>query len=134
MRPILHAECARGRLRRAIHSRCQVVRERDFKLVGTKVLDLSTRGMLLETDLPILTGEELLVSFKGPASDRFYDCGATVARVLHGRRRMDTRRAVGVAFETLHVWDELLLCEELRRAPVTRRHLAASAGWVSPGR
>jgi hypothetical protein len=121
MRPVLHADCARGRLRRAIQTRCQVVREHDFKLVGTKVIDLSTRGMLLESDMPILTGEDLLVSFKSPASDRWYDCGGTVARVLHGRRRADLRRAVGVVFDRLHVLDGLLLCEELRRAPVARR-------------
>jgi len=123
MRPSIHSNCARGLLRRAVTTHCGVVRERDFKLVGTRVIDLSTRGLLLETDLPILTGEELFVSFKGPASDRWYDCSAVVARVLHGRRRRDSRRAVGVAFERLHVFDELLLCEELHKTPMSRRHL-----------
>jgi len=127
MRPVLHADCARARLRRAVHTPCEVVRERDFKLVGTRLLDLSTSGMLLETDLRLLTGEELFVSFKSPSSDRWYDCEATVARVLHGRRRRDERRAVGISFEALHVLDGLLLCEELRSAPVTRRHLAPNA-------
>jgi hypothetical protein len=127
MRPVLHAECARARLRRAVHTPCEVVRERDFKLVGTRVLDLSTSGMLLETDLPVLTGEELLVSFKSPSSDRWYDCAATIARVLHGRRCRDVRRAVGVSFESLHLLDGLLLCEELRFAPLTRRHLTYRA-------
>jgi hypothetical protein len=127
MRPVLHAECARARLRRAVHTPCEVVRERDFKLIGTRMLDLSTSGMLLETDLRLLTGEELIVSFKSPSSDRWYDCEATIARVLHGRRRRDERRAVGVSFESMHVLDGLLLCEELRFAPVTRRHLGCSA-------
>ena len=127
MRPALHANCARGLLRRSVETRCEVVRERDFKLVGTRVLDLSTRGLLLETDQAILTGEDLFVSFKSPTSDRWYDCTATVARVLHGRRRRDQRRAIGVAFDRLHVLDELLLCEELRRAPTTRRHLPLNA-------
>jgi hypothetical protein len=124
MRPVLHANCPRGRLRRAVQTHCQVVREHDFKLVGTNVLDLSTHGMLLESELPILTGEDLFVSFKSPASGRWYDCCATVARVVHGRRRSDVRRAVGVAFDGLHVLDGLLLCEELRHAPVARRHAA----------
>jgi hypothetical protein len=110
-------------LRRSVDTCCEVVRERDFKLVGTRVLDLSTRGLLLETDLTILTGEDLVVSFKGPTSERWYDCTATVARVVHGRRRRDAKRAVGVAFDRLHVLDELLLCEELRKAPTTHRHL-----------
>src|ERR1700689_5667231 len=125
MRPVLHANCPRGRLRRAVRTRCEVVRERDFKLVGTTVLDLSTRGMLLETDMAILTGEDLVVSFKSPTSDRWYDCAATVARVLHGRRRRDEGRAVGVAFDSLHVLDELLLCEELKSAPMARQSVSA---------
>jgi hypothetical protein len=101
------------------------VRERDFKLVGTRILDLSASGMLLETELTILTGEELLVSLKSPRADRWYDCNATVARVLHGRRRRDRRRAVGIAFDRLDVWSELMLCEDLRAAPVAARHLAS---------
>jgi hypothetical protein len=118
-------------LRRAVRTRCEVVRERDFKLVGTRVLDLSTRGMLLETDIAILTGEDLVVSFKSPTSDRWYDCGATVARVLHCRRRHDKRRAVGVAFDPLHVFDELLLCEELKSSPMSRQGVSSepSRSW-----
>jgi hypothetical protein len=44
-----------------------------------------------------------------------------------GRRRRDRSRAVGIAFETLDVLSELLLCEELRDVPVARRHLASHA-------
>jgi len=127
MRPSLHSNCARGLLRRSVATHCEVVRERDFKLVGTRVLDLSTRGLLVETDMTILTGEELFVTFKGPASDRWYDCTAVVARVVHGRRRRDARRAVGISFDRLHVFDELLLCEELHKTPMTRRHLPLNA-------
>jgi hypothetical protein len=127
MRPALHANCARGLIRRSVQTSCQVVRERDFKMVGTRVVDLSTRGLLVESDLPILTGEDVIVSFKGPASDRWYDCTATVARVLHGRRRRDERRAVGIAFDRLHVLDELLLCEELRAAPSSRKVFSSHA-------
>jgi hypothetical protein len=124
MRPVLHAHCARARVRRSLETDCQIVRERDFKLVGTRVLDVSVRGMLLVADLPILTGEEVVVSFKGPSGVRWYDCGGTVARVLHGRRRGDERRAVGVAFDGLGPYHELLLCDELARAPlVLRRRL-----------
>jgi hypothetical protein len=105
---------------------CQVVRTRDFRLVGTSVVDLSTKGMLLETELPILTGEELLVSLKSPVAELWYDCEATVARVVHGRRRGDPHRALGIAFDTLDPWNELLLCEHLRSQPVTLRHLRNS--------
>jgi hypothetical protein len=99
---------------------CEVVRTRDFRLVGTRVLDLSAKGMLLEADLPILTGEELLVTFKTPGTDRWYDCEATVARVLHGRRRGDACRALGIAFDGIDPFSELLLCEHLRDAPPAR--------------
>ena len=126
MRPVLHADCARARLRRMVKLPCQVVRERNYQLVGTSLLDLSPKGMLLESDVPLLTGEELLVTFQGPSAKRWYECSATVARVLHGRRRVDRRRALGISLD-LNVFDELLLCEELRHAPVTRRHLATHA-------
>ena len=67
-------------LRRSVETRCEVVRARDYSLVGTHIVDLSTRGMLLETEAPVMTGEELLVLFRGP-SGNWYDCDATVARV-----------------------------------------------------
>lgn len=120
MRPVFHAHCPRARLRRRVQSSCEVVRTRDFKLVGTRVLDLSAKGMLLETDLSILTGEELIVSFKSPAEDRWFDCEGSVARVVHGRRRADPCRALGIAFDTIDPWNELLLCEHLRSAPLAR--------------
>jgi len=124
MRPVLHAHCPRARVRRSLRTDCQIVRERDFKLVGTEILDVSVRGMLLYADLPVLTGEEVHVSFRGPVSSRWYDCTGTVARVLHARRAGDLRRAVGVAFEGLGPFHELLLCEELAKTPlVLRRRL-----------
>jgi hypothetical protein len=99
------------------------VRERDFRQVGTRVLDLSSRGMLLESDLSVLTGEPLVVSFQSP-SGRWHDLEGSVARVLHGRRRGDRHRAVGISFE-IDPFSELLLCESLRRMPVTNRHVAS---------
>jgi hypothetical protein len=107
-------------VRRAVQTACEVVRARDYSLVGTRVVDLSTRGMLLETDATVMTGEELLVLFRGPSGD-WYDCDANVARVLHGRRRRDTRRAIGIAFEPLDPWRDILLCDSLKNAPVAER-------------
>ncbi len=122
MRPVLHSNCARARLRRRVTPSCQVVRSRDFRLVGTRVLDLSATGMLLETELPVLTGEELIVSFKSPVEDRWFDCEANVARVVHGRRRADRCRALGISFDTIDPWNGMLLCEHLRHAPLARVH------------
>lgn len=122
MRPVLHADCPRAQLRRPISTFCEVVRERDFRLVGSRIVDLSTRGLLVESDLQVLTGDEVLVSLRSPASKRWYDVAGTVARVVHGRRKRDRRRAIGIAFDNLDVFSELLLCEELRQFPVATRH------------
>jgi hypothetical protein len=78
--------------------------------------------MLLETDLSILTGEELLVTFKSPVDSRWFDCDAAVVRVLHGRRRKDERRAVGIRFAPMDPWTEIVLCDHLRAAPPVRPH------------
>jgi hypothetical protein len=121
MRPVLHAHCPRARVRRAVQTACEVVRARDYSLVGTRVVDLSTRGMLLETDAAVMTGEDLLVLFRGPSGD-WYDVDATVARVVHGRRRRDVRRAIGIAFEPLDPWRDILLCDSLKHAPVAARN------------
>jgi hypothetical protein len=81
--------------------------------------------MLIETDLSVLTGESLVISLQSP-SGRWHDLEGSVARVLHGRRRADRHRAVGISFE-IDPFNELLLCEALRRMPVTERHTAAHA-------
>jgi hypothetical protein len=140
MRPTLHASCARARIRRVVPTVCEVVRARDYSLVGTHVIDLSARGMLLETDVPVMTGEELLALFRGPSGD-WYDVDATVARVMHGRRRRDPRpslgppsssvrdplRAIGIAFHGLDPWRGILLCDSLKRLPVAPR--ASARPW-----
>jgi hypothetical protein len=120
MRPVLHAHCSRARIRRIVPTICEVVRARDYSLVGTHVVDLSARGMQLETDVSAITGEELLVLFRGPSGD-WYDVDATVARVLHARRRRDARHAIGIAFDGLDPWRSILLCDSLKNAPVAPR-------------
>jgi hypothetical protein len=103
-----------------------VVRARDYSLVGTQVIDVSTRGMLLRTDAAVMTGEDLLVLFRGPSGD-WYDVDATVARVVHGRRRRDETRAVGIAFEPLDPWRDILLCDSLKHAPIAARGVERAA-------
>ena len=91
----------RRAMRRYARVPCQVVRERDFTLVGTMTLDVSTGGMLVESDAKVLTGEDLLVSFYAPALRTWFDAEATVARVVHGRRDHDAGRAIGVSFRKI---------------------------------
>lgn len=107
----------RTMLRRAISIECQVVRERDFKLLGQKTMDLSPDGMLVHTEMDVLTGEEVIVSFKGPKTGTYFDCAASIARVVHGRRPGDTGRGLGITFEGMDEVTRLLLRANLRGFP-----------------
>ena len=80
----------REAFRRAVRWPCQVVRERDFKMVGGLALDLSPEGMLAVSCERVLTGEPVIVSFLAPRLGMRFDAEATISRVVHGRR--DGRR------------------------------------------
>jgi hypothetical protein len=95
---LVHAQQRRA-LRRGVRVDCQVVRERDFTLVGSRGLDLSPLGMLVMANAPVMTGEPLLVAFRLPRSTWWFDAEATVARVIHGRRPGDAGRCFGVEFD-----------------------------------
>jgi c-di-GMP-binding flagellar brake protein YcgR len=108
----------RRTMRRAVNIACQVVRERDFKLLGDWTIDLSPEGMLVFTRDVVLTGEEVIVSFPVPRSRVVIDTVATVARVVHGRRPTDrNRRALGISFESIEPEHQRLLRASLRRIP-----------------
>lgn len=113
---LVHAQQRRV-LRRAVRVECQIVRERDFRLVGSRAVDLSPQGMLVMAQEPILTGEPLVVSFKLPRSDWWFDTEATVARIIHGRRPGDVGRCFGVEFETLEPEVQVFLRSALRGVP-----------------
>jgi hypothetical protein len=108
----------RRAIRRAVRVDCQVVRERDFKLLGDWALDLSPDGMLVVTRDIVLTGEEVIVSFPIPHTRIVVDAEATVARVVHGRRPSDRhRRALGISFDSLEPEYARLLRAHLRNVP-----------------
>ena len=123
----------RTAFRRSVCLDCQVVREHDFKLVGDLGLDLSTQGMLVRACGRVLTGEELIVSFKPPRSRRWFDAQAVVARVLHGRRPGDWGLSFGIAFYGLGPADEQHLFEHLRglAPPDALRPPRPLAGFVT---
>jgi hypothetical protein len=104
----------RATFRRYVRLVCQVVREHDFQLVGDLALDLSTRGMLVRATHRILTGEEVLVSFKPPRSNDWFDAQGVVARVVHGRRPGDYGLSFGIEFVNQTRDEELRLFEHLR--------------------
>lgn len=131
MSVILKRKHPRRAFRREVLLSCQVVRERDFRLVSELALDLSTQGMLVATDLRVLTGEPLLVSFRPPRSNRFLDVAATVARVVHGRRPGDRGRCLGLSFHGLDAAAERLLFQHLRGLPAPEPSRMAAAGLPS---
>ena len=105
----------RRTVRRVTRMGCEVVRERDFKRVAYRVLDLSPEGMQVVADSRVLTGEGVIVSFKVPSSSMFVDTEAIVTRVIHGRRPGDRGLSLGLKFAPLtrEVRSELAL--SLRR-------------------
>jgi hypothetical protein len=105
---------ARRSFRRYVRLDCQVVREHDFKLLGDLGLDLSTEGMRVRAVHRVLTGEEVLVSFRPPRSNQYIDISATVSRVLHGRRPGDRGLAFGLEFQGISRDQHALLFEKLR--------------------
>jgi len=97
---LVHAHQRRV-VRRSLRVDCQIVRERDFKLIGSRGLDLSPQGMLVMAQERVLTGEPVLVAFRLPRQHYWFDAEAVVARVVHGRRPGDRGRCFGLAFEWL---------------------------------
>jgi hypothetical protein len=103
--------------RHTVRIACQVVRERDFELVGDRIVNLSMSGMLITPADPAITGERLIVSFCLPKSDLWIDAEATVARVLHGRRGGEYSRALALEFEDLPFSSQVMLAGDLRSVP-----------------
>jgi hypothetical protein len=117
MSAILRRRVDRRAFRREVLMPCQVVRERDFRLVSNLALDLSTEGIQVRTYERVLTGDQLLVSFRAPQTGEWFDVEAKVARVLHGRRPGDRGRCLGLSFENFGWTESLRLFEGLRGLP-----------------
>jgi c-di-GMP-binding flagellar brake protein YcgR len=117
MSAILARKQPRRAFRREVLLACQVVRERDFRLVSDLAIDLSTDGMLVRSNQRILTGEELIVTFRAPRSYQWFDAQATVARVVHGRRPGDRGHCLGLVFHGMETEAKEDLFERLRGLP-----------------
>lgn len=123
MSAILTRTMNRRAFRRSVLLPCQVVRERDFRLVSSLALDLSTEGILVLTGERVLTGESLLVSFRAPQGEvGWFDVEAKVARVVHGRRPGDRGRCLGLSFDVMGEADKLRLFEGIRGLPPASAH------------
>ncbi len=104
--------------RHTVKSSCQVVRERDFRLVADRVENLSTWGMLVSPAEPVMTGERVFVSFRVPGTTYWIDAQATVTRVIHGRRPTEHARMLGLEFDALGAYDRFRLRRSLVARPV----------------
>lgn len=100
---------------------CEVVRESDFKRVGTTLVDLSASGMRFLTREPVVTGEEFVLSFACPRKRVYVDAEAVAVRIAHGRRDDDELeraigfRSVGVEFAKLDDMSRRALSSLLER-------------------
>jgi hypothetical protein len=118
MRTLIHAHQRRA-LRRAVRIACQVVRERDCRLIGRRSVDVSPMGMLVRAEARVLTGEPVFVAFRVTLGKTVYafDVQATVARVIHGRRPGDAGHCLGIEFEELDGDAARILRAALRAVP-----------------
>lgn len=117
---------------------CEIVRERDFRLVADRIENLSATGLLVGPADPVLTGERLVFAFRVPLSRRWIDGEATVTRVVHGRRPGEFSRSLGLTFDRVDGWARLWLESNLPFLPVPppdwrtgRRDTTASLRWLA---
>jgi hypothetical protein len=110
----------RTSVRHSVRLPCQIVRERDFRMIAENIVDMSQGGVLVGPAAPVLTGERVLVSFQVPGIEGFWiDVDATVARVVHGRRPGEYMRGLGLMFDDLPPFAELILRQALQFVPCT---------------
>jgi hypothetical protein len=108
----------RREVRRAHRFYCQVVRERDFRLVATQALDVSPDGIFVALgELDLEVGEPVIVSFKATRLGLWFDTEAKVSRIVRGRRTGDKGRGAGLSFLTLDRVKRMILRGHLRRVP-----------------
>lgn len=113
MKPIVVGARDRLSVRRAVELDCQVVTESDFRLVGVRAQDVSTRGMFVHSTLDVEVGESLLLSLKVPRTQLWIDAEAVIVRHVHGRRNGETARGVGIHFTRMDTISRVMLSTSL---------------------
>lgn len=119
----------RRETRRSIEVPCYVVRERDFKLIADRSLDLSPDGMLVATEYDVAPDEDVLVSFQATSLGLWFDTEAKITRVVRGRRAGDRGRAAALAFSSLDRVRRFILRGHLRRVPPPIPRRAQRIDW-----
>ena len=121
----------RRALRRGVEVDCQVVAERDFRLLGSQTMDLSPEGMLLRSDAEVTLGEEVYVALKPPGSGWWIDAVARVARIVAGRRTGDRGRGIGLEFVSMDPVDRAMLRGRLLGYPPPLPWRAPQADYLA---
>lgn len=95
----------------------QVVREDDFRQVGTSILNLSELGMFVSTSVEVAVGDSMIVAFMAPFTRTWIDAEAIVTRVALGRRKADRMLGAGLEFLEIGAASRALLREQLQGLP-----------------
>ena len=107
-------------MRYGVHVDCQVVRDRDFRVIGRGSLDLSLTGMLVSCNYSAELGDEVIVSFQTPQRREFVDAVAVVTRLIAGRRPGDLGLAMGLTFTSIDDASFAALKRALTNVPTIR--------------
>ena len=116
----------RSAVRFGMHVDCQVVRDRDFRVIGRGSMDLSLTGMLVQCTIDADLGDEVIVSFRTPVLREYVDAVAIVTRLIAGRRPGDLGLAMGLTFTSIDDESFLALKRALKQLPTTQRGRRAS--------
>jgi len=129
--PLFVRKNERREVRRAITLTCQVVRERDFRLVSEHAIDLSPDGMLVATDVDLEPGENVFVSFRATDLGIWFDSEARVARQVRGRRPGDKGKGIALRFMTMSRVKRFILRNHLRRVPPPIPRRSQRIDWAA---
>jgi len=121
----------RGEVRHRLDLACQIVRERDFRVIADRAVDVSPNGMLVVTDHDLEAGENLFVTFKATQLGLWFDTEASVERFVLGRRAADRAPGVGIRFTTLDPVKRLILRGHLRRVPPPLPSRSQRIDWTA---
>jgi hypothetical protein len=115
---VVHAR-DRKASRRTVRLGCEVVRTRDYSMIGKRMIDLSTEGLQVIADGHVTLGESVEVFFRVPYSGVYVLAEGEVARVIRGKRRGDDGPAYGIKLAPLHPDAERVLSAASLRFPPT---------------
>lgn len=111
----------RAASRRTVRLGCEVVRTRDYQLIGKKMLDFSTDGLQIQAEDEALLHEDVEVFFRVPYSGVHLLAEGHVARVIRGKRAGDEGPSYGIALGGLHPEIMTALRNAQNRFPPTMR-------------